>query len=52
MVPASYPSSSSGTTTHPSASVALADGWVVVPEELEGYDAGTTVAVENWEWSA
>ena len=33
-------------------SVALADGWVVVPEELEGYDAGTTVAVEDWEWSA
>jgi molybdopterin molybdotransferase len=33
-------------------SVALADGWVVVPEELEGYDAGTTVSVENWEWSA
>jgi molybdopterin molybdotransferase len=33
-------------------SVALADGWVVVPEESEGYDAGRTVAVENWEWSA
>jgi molybdopterin molybdotransferase len=33
-------------------SVALADGWVVVPEGREGYDAGTTVAVENWEWSA
>jgi len=33
-------------------SVALADGWVVVPEEREGYDAGETVAVENWEWSA
>jgi molybdopterin molybdotransferase len=33
-------------------SVALADGWVVVPEGREGYDAGTTVAVQNWEWSA
>jgi len=33
-------------------SVALADGWVVVPEGLEGYDAGDTVAVEDWEWSA
>ncbi|AAG18720.1 molybdenum cofactor biosynthesis protein [Halobacterium salinarum NRC-1] len=33
-------------------SVALADGWVVVPEDCEGYDAGTTVAVEQWEWSA
>ena len=33
-------------------SVALADGWVVVPEAREGYDAGERVAVENWEWSA
>ena len=33
-------------------SVALADGWVVVPEGREGYDAGTTVTVEDWEWSA
>ncbi|MDQ2072590.1 gephyrin-like molybdotransferase Glp [Haloarcula sp. NS06] len=32
-------------------SVALADGWVVVPESVEGYDAGNTVAVEDWEWS-
>jgi molybdopterin molybdotransferase len=32
-------------------SVALADGWVVVPESVEGYDAGHTVSVENWEWS-
>jgi len=30
-------------------SVALADGWVVVPEEREGYSAGETVAVERWE---
>lgn len=33
-------------------SVALADGWVVVPEEREGIPEGETVAVENWEWSA
>jgi molybdopterin molybdotransferase len=32
-------------------SVALADGWVVVPEESEGLPEGETVAVENWEWS-
>jgi molybdopterin molybdotransferase len=30
-------------------SVALADGWVVVPESTEGLDAGTTVDVEIWE---
>jgi molybdopterin molybdotransferase len=33
-------------------SAALADGWVVVPEPREGYDAGSSVAVERWEWSA
>jgi len=33
-------------------SVALADGWVVIPEESEGFDAGRTVTVEDWEWSA
>ncbi|MFB6154685.1 MAG: gephyrin-like molybdotransferase Glp [Haloferacaceae archaeon] len=33
-------------------SVALADGWVVVPEGREGVAAEETVAVENWEWSA
>ena len=32
-------------------SVALADGWVVVPESVEGYDAGDAVTVEDWEWS-
>jgi len=32
-------------------SVALADGWVVVPEEREGYAEGETVAVELWEGS-
>jgi molybdopterin molybdotransferase len=30
-------------------SVALADGWVVVPERREGVPAGETVAVEHWE---
>lgn len=33
-------------------SVALASGWVVVPEEREGIAEGETVSVENWEWSA
>ncbi|WP_410766641.1 gephyrin-like molybdotransferase Glp [Haloferax sp. DFSO60] len=33
-------------------SVALSDGWVVVPEAVEGYDEGETVTVEGWEWSA
>jgi molybdopterin molybdotransferase len=32
-------------------SVALADGWVVVSESNEGIAAGTTVAVENWEYN-
>jgi molybdopterin molybdotransferase len=32
-------------------SVALADGWVTVPEETEGIEAGRTVTVEDWEWS-
>ena len=30
-------------------SVALADGWVVVPEQREGYSAGDPVTVEYWE---
>jgi molybdopterin molybdotransferase len=33
-------------------SVALADGWVVVPESQEGIAEGERVAVEDWEWSA
>ena len=33
-------------------SVALSDGWVVVPESVEGYATGETVPVERWEWSA
>jgi len=32
-------------------SVALADGWVVVPESREGIPSGETVAVQDWEWS-
>jgi molybdopterin molybdotransferase len=32
-------------------SVALADGWVVVPESREGIPSGETVRVEDWEWS-
>ena len=31
-------------------SVTLSDGWVVVPEESEGYEAGREVAVERWDW--
>ena len=33
-------------------SVALADGWVTVPEEREGFAEGEPVSVENWEYSA
>lgn len=32
-------------------SVALADGWVAVPEPSEGLPEGATVAVQDWEWS-
>jgi len=32
-------------------SVALSDGWVVVPEQSEGLAEGETVAVERWEVS-
>jgi molybdopterin molybdotransferase len=31
-------------------SVTLSDGWVVVPEESEGFEAGREVAVERWDW--
>ena len=41
-------------TTHSGAgvlsSVALADGWVEVPEDETGLPAGTEVAVQDWEW--
>ena len=30
-------------------SVALADGWVVVPEDREGYAEGAQVTIEHWE---
>jgi molybdopterin molybdotransferase len=33
-------------------SVALADGWVEVPEGKEGIPEGETVEVQDWEWSA
>jgi molybdopterin molybdotransferase len=32
-------------------SVALADGWVTVPEDREGFAEDERVAVENWEYS-
>lgn len=32
-------------------SVTAADGWVVVPESVEGYVAGDTVSVEDWRWT-
>ncbi|WP_227132978.1 molybdopterin molybdotransferase MoeA [Halorubellus salinus] len=31
-------------------SVTDADGWVTIPESVEGLDAGATVAVEDWEY--
>ncbi|MFB6295253.1 MAG: molybdopterin molybdenumtransferase MoeA, partial [Halobacteriales archaeon] len=31
-------------------SVALADGWVEVPEDENSVSAGTEVAVQDWEW--
>jgi molybdopterin molybdotransferase len=33
-------------------SVALADGWVEVPEGREGIPEGETVSVQDWEWLA
>lgn len=33
-------------------SVALADGWVTVPEEREGFAEGEIVSVEDWEYLA
>lgn len=33
-------------------SISFADGWVQIPEELEGLSAGTTVSVEDWGWTA
>ena len=31
-------------------SATLSDGWVIVPEEREGYEAGDEVPVEHWDW--
>jgi len=49
-LPSAEPTRASGSGVL--SSVALADGWVVVPEGREGYDAGTTIDVQHWEWSA
>jgi molybdopterin molybdotransferase len=48
--PAAVPVRSSGAGVL--SSVALADGWVVVPEGREGIPEGETVAVEDWEPAA
>ncbi|WP_135661953.1 molybdopterin molybdotransferase MoeA [Halorhabdus rudnickae] len=32
-------------------SITDAEGWVVVPESVEGYAAGETVTVETWNWT-
>jgi molybdopterin molybdotransferase len=49
-VPTATPTRTSGAGIL--SSVALADGWVVVPESVEGYPAGDVVDVQLWEWSA
>jgi molybdopterin molybdotransferase len=49
-LPAATPTRASGSGVL--SSVALADGWVVVPEDREGIPEGETVAVQDWEWSA
>ena len=46
-LPAATPTRASGSGIL--SSVALADGWVVVPEPREGLDAGDVVDVELWE---
>ncbi|TKX81073.1 gephyrin-like molybdotransferase Glp [Halorubrum sp. SD626R] len=46
-LPAATPTRASGSGIL--SSVALADGWVVVPESREGLDAGEVVDVELWE---
>jgi molybdopterin molybdotransferase len=48
-VPRAVPTRASGAGVL--SSVALADGWVVVPEEREGIPEGERVAVQDWEWS-
>ncbi|MDZ7701561.1 MAG: gephyrin-like molybdotransferase Glp [Halobacteriales archaeon] len=49
-LPAATPTRASGSGVL--SSVALADGWVVVPEATDGFGEGRTVDVERWEWSA
>ncbi|MFC6890631.1 gephyrin-like molybdotransferase Glp [Halorubrum trueperi] len=49
-LPAATPTRASGSGIL--SSVALADGWVVVPEPREGIDAGEVVDVELWEVTA
>ena len=49
-VPTATPTRASGAGVL--SSVALADGWVVVPEDSEGIPAGDRVTVQDWEWSA
>jgi molybdopterin molybdotransferase len=49
-LPRATPTRSSGSGVL--SSVALADGWVTVPEEREGFAEGERVTVENWEYSA
>ncbi|MFB6266238.1 MAG: gephyrin-like molybdotransferase Glp [Halodesulfurarchaeum sp.] len=45
--PVAIPVSASGAGVL--SSVALADGWVTIPESVEGIPAGETVEVERWE---
>ncbi|MFB6142985.1 MAG: gephyrin-like molybdotransferase Glp [Halorientalis sp.] len=47
-LPAAEPTRASGAGAL--SSVAMADGWVVVPEAREGIPAGERVAVQHWEW--
>ena len=46
--PAAIPTRASGAGIL--SSVTEADGWVVIPESIEGYADGETVQVEHWEW--
>jgi molybdopterin molybdotransferase len=48
-LPRATPTRSSGSGVL--SSVALADGWVTVPEDREGFAEGERVAVEDWEYS-
>ena len=48
-LPLATPTRASGSNVL--SSVALADGWVAVPEEREGVAEGEVVSVEDWEYS-